>query len=286
VRGAKGVWTLDLSGLKISDPENRKFDVVASTRDSEKIGKHIDKTDPYYPAVVDWLHKNYEEGDIRLAEYWSSGNDKPVRKADGSHYLLSLKQMYWLDISPVGRPNSSGNSEWALKGCMSDSPYPISVTNSATGMPMTNVRCTVTMMITNFIDGAAATYAPYMLRGLKPGSTSYDYDEHTSENWDSVTFKITGVMVGGVGVRRPLRWFTLGPDSFTNNFTSVIEVADPFSQGQPGYSYGWYKYPGSMIAYGWSISDDTNRPPISVYQLNDENALLDSRRDPVPGGGN
>jgi hypothetical protein len=193
--------------------------------------------------------------------------------------------MYWLDIPPVGRPNADGNSQWALKGSMSDSPYPISTTNSITGMPMTNVRCTVTMMITNFLD-ATATYAPYMLRGLTPGSTSYDYDEQSCENWDSVTFKITGVMVGGVGVRRPLRWFTFGPGSFSNNFTRVIEVADPYSSGQPGYSYGWYKYPENMIAYGWCISDETNRPPIDVYQLNDENALLDSRRDPVPGGGN
>jgi hypothetical protein len=78
-------------------------------------------------------------------------------------------------------------------------------------------------------------------------------------------------------IYRPLRWFTFGPDSFSseNGYTRVVDIMDPFSKGSPGYSYEWYKHPGSQIFYRWAINHDTNRPPITVYQLNNENALLD-----------
>ena len=293
------VWTLDLNGLKLSDPESRMFEVTASTRDSDKIsnlpeGKGIAKDDPYYPAVVDWL-QNYDEKDIRLAEFWCNSRNEPVTKDDGSKYLLSLKQMYWLNIDPVGRSNDpddpDGNSEWALKGGMSHGPLPIvSVTNSITGTTMTNIRCVVTMMITNLVD-AALTRAPDMLRGLEPGSTSSNYNERLPGNeWDSVTFKITGALQNGkVGsIYRPLRWFTFGPDSFspTNGYTREIDVPDPFSSSSPGFSYGWYKYPDANVFYRWAINHDTNRPPFTVYQLNDENALLEPRDDAGSGNGN
>jgi hypothetical protein len=135
-------------------------------------------------------------------------------------------------------------------------------------------------MITNLLD-ASLTRAPDMLRGREPGSTSYGYDEKLpGSKWNAVTFKITGALRNGLvdNIYRPLRWFTFGPDSFshTNGYTRVIDIVDPFSSTSPGYSYEWYKHPGSSIWYKWAINDDTtNRPPITVYQLNDENALLD-----------
>ena len=277
------VWSLDLSGLKMSDPENRKFEVVASVKDSSKIAelgdKGITKDDPYYPAVVDWL-QNYDEGDIKLAEFWLL-NNTPYRPDGVNKYLLNLKQMYWLNIDPVGRDNGDGNSEWALKGGMSSGAYPVlAVTNSLTGSCATNIRCAVTLMITNLLDGAK-TRAPDMLRGLEPGSTSSNYNEKVSGDWNSVTFKITGALQNGKvnNIYRPLRWFTFGPDSFSseNGYTRVVDIMDPFSKGSPGYSYEWYKHPGSQIFYRWAINHDTNRPPITVYQLNDDNALLEPR---------
>jgi len=290
VSGRNGVWTLDLSGLRISDPENRKFEVMASVKDSSKIAdlgdKGIAKDDPYYPAVVDWL-QNYEEGDIRLAEFWLLDNT-PYKPDGVNKYLLNLKQMYWLNIDPVGRDNGSGNSEWALKGGMSSGAYPVlAVTNSLTGSCATNIRCAVTLMITNLLD-ATLTRSPDMLRGLEPGSTSSNYNEKVSGDWNSVTFKITGALQNGKvnNIYRPLRWFTFGPDSFTNGFTRIVDIADPFSKGSPGYSYEWYKHPGSQIFYRWAINHDTNRPPITVYQLNDDNALLEPRVDPGTGDGN
>ncbi|MBR6586548.1 MAG: hypothetical protein IKK82_03930, partial [Kiritimatiellae bacterium] len=278
--GRHSIWTLDLSGLKMSDPENRKFEVMASVKDSSKIAalgdKGIAKDDPYYPAVVDWL-QNYEEGDIKLAEFWLL-NDTPYKPDGVNKYLMSLKQMYWLDIPPVSESPAGTfeNSDWVFKGGMGSGAIPNTQTNIAYGGLMTNIRVAVTMMITNRFTGEA--HPPSMLRGLEPGSTSYDYNEKLPDNdWDSVTFKITGALQNGKvnNIYRPLRWFTFGPDSFTNGFTRVVDIADPFSKGSPGYSYEWYKHPGSQIFYRWAINHDTNRPPVTVYQLNDENAFLE-----------
>ena len=283
VSGKRGVWTLDLKNLKMSDPENRKFEVVASTKDSSLIsdlpdGKGIAKDDPYYPAVVDWL-QNYNEGKIRLAEIWLP-NDKKVIGADGNVSRLSLKQMYWLDIPPVSQSDKNttqDESDWVFKGGMGSGPAPWPEETKVYGI-ITNIRVAVTMMISNKYENLA--HAPNMLRGLEPDSSSTNYNEGVSgSEWNSVTFKITGALQNGKvdKIYRPLRWFTFGPNSFTNGFTRYVDVADPFSKGSPGYSYEWWRHPGCTIFYRWRIDHDTNRPPDTIYQLNDENALLEPR---------
>ena len=272
--GQRGVWTLDLSNLKLSDSNSRKFEVTASTRNSSNIpdAAHggISPDDPYYPAVIDWL-QNYPEKTIHLAPFWTLAdeqvywNDKPC--------ILNLKEMYWFNIPPV---TDSDTDEWVFKGGMGSGAYPDIATNIVAGGLVTNIRVAVTMMITNQVTKEA--YPPNMLRGLEPGSTSQYYDE-TAASWTSVTFKVTGALqIPGYGnVYRPLRWFTFGQNSFTNGFTRLIEVRDPFSTRSPGFSYEWYKHPGNPIFYRWRVDDDeASRPPDTVYQLNDENAMLPS----------
>jgi hypothetical protein len=167
-------------------------------------------------------------------------------------------------------------SDWVFKGGMGSGAAPWEEETKVYGL-ITNIRVAVTMMISNKYENTA--HAPNMLRGLEPGSTSANYDEKVSSDWDSVTFKITGALQNGKvnKIYRPLRWFTFGPNSFTNGFTRYVDVSDPFSKRSPGYSYEWWKHPGSSIFYRWRIDDDTNRPPITVYQLNDDNALLEPR---------
>ena len=276
--GRRGVWTLDLSNLAISDSNSRKFEVTASTRNSSNIpdAAHggISSDDPYYPAVIDWL-QNFDEKTIHLAPVWDLG-DNPVRRpGETTDCLLNLKEMYWLNIPPVwDEPEVPGKPEWVFKGGMGSGANPNVETNIVAGGLVTNISVAVTMMVTNLWDDYAKPLD--MLRGLEPGSTSSNYNEHVS-SWTSVTFKITGAIQipGYSDIYRPLRWFTFGVDSFTNGFTRVIEVKDPFSKGSPGYSYEWYKHPGNQVFYRWRIDDDeTNRPPVTVYQLNDENARL------------
>ena len=274
-----------MHGITISDPDNRKFEILASARDSSKIsalGEYgIDKNDPYYPAVINWL-QNYDEADIQLAEYWNANVDEKCCD-------LTLKEMYWLDIPPV---TESGEREWILKAGFKDatlsggSVIGPEVIVTPDGL-VTNIRMTVTMMITNNHWNAAsgpadprAPHPPYTLRGLEPGSVSSNYNEHVDSNWPAVAFKITGALQNGRvnNVFRPLRWFTFCPESFgapgtADEFCRTIDIKDPFSRGQPGFSYEWYKHPGCTILYRWSISDEDDRPPITVQQLNDENAL-------------
>jgi hypothetical protein len=268
--GKNGEWTLNLDNITISDMESRRFEVKASTRDTSKISalgeNGISRDDPYYPAVVDWL-QNYEEGEIRLAEYWNTDSGPYIE--NGKVRLLNLKQMYWLDIPPVSGDSVQyrDSSEWVVKGYMAP-PIPV-IRNDKS---LTNVLVSVTMMISNRLENTA--HSPYMLRGITPKSTSSNYNEHASANWDSVTFNITGMLFTGdqpSNIRRPLRWFTFCPESFTN-FVRTIEILDPTSKGSPGYSYGWDKFPSSTVGYAWSIGDDTNRPAITVQQLNDRNA--------------
>ena len=273
-KGANGVWELKLNDLKLSDPDSRKFEVTASTRDASQLGKYIDKDDLYYPAIVDWL-QGYKEGEIKLAEVWGL-NDKPVLDANDETLLLNLREMYWLNISPVANEGGFKNSDWVFKGGMGSGAIPNVATNYTAGGLLTNIRVAVTMMITNRFSNTA--HAPNMLRGVEPKSTSYDYDEsEEGSDWNSVTFKITGALQNGRvnSIYRPLCWFTLGPDSFKDGFTRVVDVHDPFSSMSPGYSYEWYKHTGCDIWYKWSIDHDTNRPPDTIYQLNDKNALLD-----------
>ena len=284
-KDAKGsIWTLDLSNIKLSENSSRKFDVMASTRYSSNIPDvnqgGISPSDPYYPAVIDWL-QNFEEKKIHLAPFWTMTdeqvywNEKPC--------TLNLKEMYWFNIPPV---TDSDTDEWVLKGGMGSGAVPNTATNITAGGLVTNIRVAVTMMITNRNTNVA--YPPNMLRGLEPGSTSYDYNEKLPySSWTSVTFKVTGALQNGRvnKVYRPLRWFTFGPDSFNegDGFTRVVEVKDPFSPGSPGYSYEWYKHPGCQVLYRWRVDDDeTNRPPVTVYQLNDDNALLTPANSATP----
>ena len=278
--GQRGVWTLDLRNLKMSDANSRKFEVTASTRNSSNIpdAAHggISSEDPYYPAVIDWL-QNFDEKPIHLAPFWTLSDEQVYWNSKPC--ILNLKEMYWFNIPPV---TESDTDEWVLKGGMGSGAIPSVATNVTVNGLVTNIRVAVTMMITNTLwsagDDDRAPHPPNMLRGLSPKETSYGYDESVpGSSWTSVTFKVTGALQNGKvnTIYRPLCWFTFGPDSFTNGFTRVIEVKDPFSKGSPGYSYEWYKHPGSPVFYRWRVDDDeTNRPPVTVYQLNDENALL------------
>ena len=115
----------------------------------------------------------------------------------------------------------------------------------------------VQLVVTNRNDGTAV--APYMLRGLEPGSTSWNY----TGNWTSATFQVTGFLANG---RRdfasdddwlPLRWFVFDKASFDENFETQIEVKDPYSQSSPGWTYGWKawvdQYGYAPVFFKWSL---------------------------------
>ena len=279
-KDAVGQWVLDLSNLTLPENASRKFFVKASTKPSKKIPDEehggLAPTDPYYPAVMDWL-QNYEEGDIHLAHFYGMDN-KPVKKGT-EDVLLSLKEMYWLDIPPVSR--HSDDWEWILKAGMgSSSDHGASASGSSVypqektvdGCVVTTIHVTVTMMISNRADSVAdPPHPPYTLRGLEPGSTSSNSNAGV---WNSASFKVQGMLQNGLvdNIWRPIRWFTFGPNSFgaadsAQPFSRTIEIPAPGDVG-----YDWAGWPADKFFYRFSIDEALG--PMTIYELNDQSAEL------------
>ena len=273
-----GLWTLDLTNFTLPEGASQKFFVKASTKPSEKIpdAEHggLAPTDPYYDAVMAWL-QDYEEGDIQFAHFYGMDN-KPVKK-DGEDVLLSLKEMYWLDIPPVSSAGT-GDWEWILKAGMGDSTdkgASVSVdpvTKTVDGVDVKTVRVTVTMMISNRADSVAyPPHPPYTLRGLEPGSTS---SNAVAGTWNSANFKVQGMLQNGLvdNIWRSIRWFTFGPNSFgaadsAHPFSREIELPAPADVG-----YDWAAFPDGPFYYRFSIDEALG--PMTIYELNDQSAEL------------
>ena len=125
------------------------------------------------------------------------------------------------------------------------------------------------------LDGATGT----MLQrsGLKPGENSRYYVSAT-DDWDSVTFKITGMLMNGytsfenVDNKVPLRHFVFNENSFSAEGLSKIEVYDPYSPLSVGYNAGWKrwwdKHGYCPVVFFWMI--DTRLPPLGVEQLQED----------------
>jgi hypothetical protein len=230
----------------------------------------------YTPAVVKWL----EEGRDMYGNSWSDPAGGVIKLADYIDWdtdavitNLNLTQMYWLDMDPtVG--------DLALKGEV----YKISPGVKGSDGGYSPDRVGARMLITNRVDDAASPYygkawTPYVLRGLEPGSNSWNYQG----GWTSVTFKVAGVVDWQMRpIRRnwvALRWFVFGPYSFrpatdARPFTTDIDITDPFSTDSPGYTAGWYDWSirngGKRTAYYlWNLDDA--HLPISVEMLKQEN---------------
>lgn len=245
---------------------------------------------PYTPAVMEWLagHKNARGEDwfdpdadeVRLAQYVSMSGHIVTN--------LTLTEMYWLDMDPT-----VGNL--ALRAGMVKPAIPklAPLIDDYKGTADdTNVEMVVYMMITNRTEDTSSKYygyaePPYVLRGLAPGETSWQYAQ-ADWGWTSVTFKVAGILANGLTSEKvrtdwiPLRWFVFKEGSFVpcgqeNEGTSVIQVCDPYSKRSPGYTAGWYSWKENHgevpIFFSWAL--DTRIQPISVEILNPRNEYAD-----------
>ncbi len=265
--------------------------VVASAAVESKLREDygLDADNAYTPAVIDWLtngqtlrgaFKNAAEGEIHLADYVALNNSIVTN--------LTLTQMYWLDIDPT--VSNQMFKAGICKPSVPDLPKP--VPGYEGDVSLTNVKMSVFMMISNRTDGTA--WSPYALRGLQPGSSSWDY----TGNWTSVTFKVTGILANGLTSEGnpkawiPLRWFVFrgkpnyeesfwqpedeAADSAHAAFTADIEITDPHSTASPGYSAGWYDWEKehgyTPIFHSWNI--DTRLVPVGVEVLEKQNYLI------------
>ena len=253
--------------------------VVAAAKVEDRLQRDFGLTgdNPYTPAILDWLEKgtdlygnewpNKDSNDILLADF--------IRPDDSVITNLNLTQMYWLDMDPT-----IGNL--ALKGYVSDGPSLIGMASQG-GSGYSNLRFDVFMQITNRASGAA--WAPYALRGLEPGLSSFGYtNRNTAAGWKSATFKMVGfILTEHTGIYSrdnwvPLRWFVFTPESFrkpgsAKPFTCTIDIVDPFSKSSPAWTAGWYDWAQEhgkpQDFYFWCL--DERLEPISVEVLKEEN---------------
>ena len=162
------------------------------------------------------------------------------------------------------------------------------------GNSQTNLKMGVFMMISNVTDDVSSphygeAWSPYILRGVAPGETSWQYPFAGGLNWTSETFKVTGLLVNGLTRESdpenwvPLRWFVFKPDSFYQpsdepahlRFTSDIELMDPYSKQSMGYGAGWYDWVQNhggvrpQVFFSWAI--DPRSRPVRVEVLERQN---------------
>jgi hypothetical protein len=219
----------------------------------------ITSDNSFSPAILDWLSggKTLRYGGMSFAN--PGGKIYPAKfiGMDGREIRdLTLTEMYWFDIDPT-------LDGMVLKGGMASAPTQIvREKNFGSGDDgvevMTNLQVGVFMMISNRLDTAYVPHAPYALRGIEPGSASIA----DSSSWTSVTFKVRGCLgsgndCGASGMEwLALKNFVFDVWSFGPNFTSLIEVEDPFCESSPAYPYGWRKSANSSVLFSWRVDPD------------------------------
>ena len=266
--------------------------VVASSKiqsDLEAAG-----IDPRYRrAIMHWLsnHKNAWGDD------WADPDASEVKPAYFVPYSnrmatplptttpLDLTTMYWLDIDPTA-------GGFFMIGGIAEPPGPAIVEGYMGSAAVTNVKMGIYMQITNTnVSGMYANFAkpPWVIRGMEPGYTSWDFDPVGEWGWTSATFKVTGILANGYTREGnkdswiPQRWFVFNEDSFDKStFISRVEVKDPLSTESPGYSVGWYdwvqEHGYSPVFFGWAI--DNRLTPLGdaeiMMKTNYYNEVIDS----------
>ena len=230
--------------------------VIANDRgDSRLFGTNyawqVAEDDPYKPAILDWLLRNYSDknpDDIVPAEHWFQG-----RKVGE----LDLKAMYWLDIPPTDGHDEGGNrvSDWRLLYGFTDSPEKF--TDEEEGITYeNNAIVEVQMMLTNTVN-TALSHPPRTIQGLAPGSSSANDYATATANWTSATFKVTCALDTGdlINNFKPVKWFVFDENSFTADGHAYIEIPDQSKPNVPGFTYGWHYYRGTSFNYKSSLDD-------------------------------
>ncbi len=244
--------------------------VVARAKVEDRLARDygLGEENPYTPAVLEWLRGGStllrgdfaNDGELQLADYVDLNTHATNR--------MTLTQMYWLDMDPtvgglvlesgVGTPEGV-DREWGA-------------------VTMHDKLLPVYMCVKSRSDGDE--WSPYVLRGLGPGETSWDYPaQYGGGNWTSVTFKVVGMLNNGLTKYDnpdnwiPLRWFVFKEDSFDADHLSEVELIDPTSKSSMGYGAGWYDWVKAHGDPGFFFKStiDTRLRPIAVEVLHPEN---------------
>lgn len=239
----------------------------------------------YRAAIADWLENRTtlrgqfkNRGEIHLGEF---------RDLAGNFVTnLTIVDTYWLDMDPT-------EAGWWFQAGITKAPAPEYRAKSEPAKAMSlmsivpvdpptpeyveNFKIKVKMQMTNTVSGDC--YAPYVLRGAKPGETSIGYDKSTTDIWNSATFKVTGDIQNDMPMRQrwvPLRWFYFLPGSFDANNETEIEIWDPFDASHGGTTAGWEKYKDKPVFYSWAI--DERNMPVTIEALAPDSTFSDTTK--------
>lgn len=232
---------------------SNNFTVVASDMVEKRLQElGVDENNRYKEAIMDWLNKGTDifgrewredDGDIHLAQ-WTN----PARK---SFKDLTLTKMYWLDMCPTI------SNQYLVAGFVKP-PVPI-VRHpfGPEGIVLTNRTMSIYMAISNGLHGVEA---PYVIRGMVPGTSSLDYDERSLGAWTNANFNIKGILSDKLTYSQDannwvmMRGFAFKPNSFfpkgdEREFQTDIEIADPFVPYAGSYVPEWRDW---VDKHGWT----------------------------------
>jgi len=250
----------------------------------------------YRDAVEDWINEgtdvdgnpweNWEDGVIYLADFI------PLSRAFTNK--MTLTEMYWLDMDPT--VSNQAFIAGVVKPAMPEEmravelPWGGEYRGDAT---VTNTTMTYYLMLTNQSENVedvrhyGKAWTPYVLRGVEPGSNSLSFENDSTVNWTSETFKVEGILANGrteesqIDYWVPLRYFVFHRDSFPqkgepHEGETVVSVLDPFSTESPGFGAGWWEWArthgAAPVFYRWNL--DTRRQPYSVEVLQPTNSIV------------
>lgn len=259
-------------------PTNTRVRIVATESPDAVLRDRygIDEKNAYSPSVLKWLETNWPESgaeDIRLARFKGLVNTE-------TNMVLSLTEMYWLDIPPV--PASAeefasvdGGSNWWLRAGITrlGGDHLVYRTRSGKEVCYTNKVVDLMMYISNSVT--QVVYSPRRLQGLD----NVRSDEWGGA-WTSVTFKVRVKLdLEWETPFMPFRFFTFDSGSFTGAsggtsantqgpigpYSARIEILDPHSPESIGVNYGWPDHPTASGFFIWSL--DTDVYPFGVEKL-------------------
>ena len=240
----------------------------------------------YKDAILSWLQEgrtmrgefaNPDATELTAAAYHSLWPD--TLPSDGFITNLTLETMYQLDMDPtIG-------SRLKLRAGVCSPPSTVPFDYDLDGASdITNVVIGYKMYIQQWDEAMASVeheWAPYTLRGMG-GETSFAGE--TGNNWTSATFKVTGRIINGKTDDRdwvPLRYFVFAgtgtgssivSTSFDSDFTTKVELIDPYSPYSLGAATGWQKALKTgwlPIFFSWALDDRSM--PVSVETMEKEN---------------
>ena len=260
-------------------PTNTKTQIYAKeTPSPDLVTKYkLDNSNPYSPSVLKWLETKWpghDSDDIRLARFRDI--------AGTTNIVLSLTEMYWLDIPAVPATAAEassvdGGSNWWLRAGITaiGSDHLIYRQRAGREVCFTNKIVDMQMYISNSVTHEV--YAPQRLQGLDNARS-----DNFSGAWTSATFKVRLKLdLDWETEFFPFRFFTFDSGSFTGKagadsknapgigrigpYSARIEILDPHSPESIGVNYGWPEHPSASGFYRWSL--DTDIYPFGVERL-------------------